>query len=140
MTTIMVEFVKYDTEKTQKRKRSKLLVESKTEGSVIKKLEQIHKGDKITVIHEITWGEEVAAKVKPKLGTTFRGEVKFYDEEKGFGFIHPDGDFDDLFFHSSALSGVVVYEKDLVEFEESEGPKGVIAIRIKVLDADRIED
>ncbi|OUR95889.1 cold-shock protein [Halobacteriovorax marinus] len=64
----------------------------------------------------------------------FTGEVKFFDEEKGFGFITPDEDIDDLFFHKSALAGVVLRESDIVEFEIGEGPKGPCAVRINLID------
>jgi cold shock CspA family protein len=136
MAKIMVELVKYDTAKTKKRKRANLLVDSKNEEAVIAKLEKIHKGDKIQVIHEVIWGEQVAIKEKPEVEAKplYTGEIKFYDEVKEFGFIKPDGDMDDLFFHSSALGGVVVYEHDIVDFEISEGPKGTIAIRIQIID------
>lgn len=131
MAQIKVELVKYDTLKTKKRKRKDLLVDAKTEASVIEKLEKIHKGDKIEVIHEIIWAEvssESVAEVVP--AERFEGRVKFFDAEKGFGFIRPRIDMDDLFFHASALGGVVVNDNDLVEFEVSEGPKGLIAIHI----------
>ncbi len=132
---INVELVKYDTKKTKKRKRANLIVDAKTEEAVIKKLEKIHKGDKIEVISEIIWGEAI---IKPKTkknveGTLLRGIVKFYDEEKGFGFIDPDSDGEDLFFHSTALGGKKLYENDRVEFEMSIGPKGPIAIHIVYL-------
>ena len=136
MGKIVVELVKYDTNKTTKRKRSKLLVDSKSEEAVIDKLEKIHKGDSVKVIHEIIWGEEVANKEKP----LYTGEVKFYDKKKGFGFISPDADMDDLFFHSSALGGVDVYDRDIVDFEVSEGPKGLVAVKIQVIEDEDEEE
>ena len=45
--------------------------------------------------------------------------------DKGFGFIETEKG--DLFFHSSALSGVSyeeLHEGQRVEFEEGHGPKG----------------
>ena len=50
--------------------------------------------------------------------------------DKGFGFIQPNSDMDDLFFHASALGGIEIYDEDLVEYEIGKGPKGLIAIRI----------
>jgi len=41
MPKVKVELVKYDTEKTKKRKRENLLVDAKTEQAVIAKLEKI---------------------------------------------------------------------------------------------------
>ncbi len=140
--SINVELVKYDTKKTKKRKRANLIVEEKTEAAVIEKLEKIHKGDKIEAISEIVWGDVI---VKPKTkkdveGTLLQGVVKFYDEEKGFGFIDPDSDEEDLFFHSTALGGERLYENDRVEFEMSIGPKGPIAIHIKFIEKERFEE
>lgn len=135
MSEVNVELVKYDTKKTKKRKRANLIVSAKTEAAVIEKLEKIHKGDQVESIHEIVWGEEVKGKRKKGVaGTVARGVVKFFDEEKGFGFIEPDADEEDLFFHSTALNGEMFYQDDLVEFEMSIGPKGPIAIHIKLIE------
>jgi CspA family cold shock protein len=132
MADIIVKLVRYDTDKTKKRKREDLIVEAQTEYSVIKKLEKIHKNDSIVAIHEIIWGQ--VAPVKKSNLPVVTGIVKFFSTDKGFGFIAPDAEMDDLFFHTSALGGEVVQQDDLVEFEISEGPKGPIAIRVKVFD------
>jgi|GEM_PF-81649 len=134
MSKILVELVKYDTEKTKNRKRKDLLVDEKSQESVVAKLEKIHKGDKVKEIFDITWGEEVAPKVNP--GVILTGTVKFFEEKKGFGFIAPDDEGEDLFFHASALVEEEIYDNDLVEFEVSEGPKGPVAIRIKFIGDD----
>jgi CspA family cold shock protein len=135
MAKIIVELVKYDTVKTKKRKRKDLIVDAKTEDSVIEKLEKIHKGDKIESIHEIIWAPvEEKEIVAPSTVERFEGRVKFFDAEKGFGFIKARLDMDDLFFHASALGGIEIKDNELVEFEMSEGPKGLIAIRITCAD------
>ena len=41
---------------------------------------------------------------------------------------------DDLFFHVSALEATTIEDHSYVEFRVSEGPKGDIAIKIKVID------
>jgi CspA family cold shock protein len=132
MTKFTVELVKYDTLKTKKRKRKDLIVDAKTEAAVIDKLSKIHKGDEIEAVHEIIWAplDEGEAFLKANPAERFQGRVKFFEVEKGFGFIKPRLEMDDLFFHASALGGIKVYDDDLVEFEISEGPKGLIAIRI----------
>lgn len=56
---VMVELVKYDMDKTKKRKRKNFSVEEKTEASIIEKLERIHKGEKVVEITEIVWAEVV---------------------------------------------------------------------------------
>lgn len=129
MANVVVKLVRYDTEKTKKRKKADLIVEAQTEYSVVEKLEKIHKNDRVVAIHEIIWGEEKI--IQKSHLPIITGTVKFYSIEKGFGFIAPDAEMDDLFFHVTALGGENVYENDLVEFEISEGPKGPIAIRVK---------
>ena len=129
---INVELVKYDTEKTKKRKRANILVEARTEQAVIDKLELIHKGDKVKIIHEIKWSD--AAPVETEELEFYTGVVKYFDAKKGFGFIKADKDMDDLFFHVTALSGQDVSDNDPVEFEIGKGPKGLIAIHIHLLD------
>jgi hypothetical protein len=56
MAKATVELVKYDMDKTKKRKRANFSVADKTEEAVIAKLEKIHKGEKVETIHEIVWG------------------------------------------------------------------------------------
>ncbi|MCK5884268.1 MAG: cold shock domain-containing protein [Bacteriovoracaceae bacterium] len=67
-------------------------------------------------------------------GHVICGEIKFFDADKGFGFITPDDeDLEDLFFHQSAVAGVEPNDRDRVEFEVSQAPKGLCAIKIKVI-------
>jgi len=130
MAKITVELVKYDMDKTKKRKRSNFIVDSKSEEAIITKLERIHKGEKVQKIHEVIWGEE---KPEKKAGTIFTGIVNFFDEDKGFGFIEADADIDDLFFHESALNGKRIGRDDLVQFEIGQGLKGELAIHVKLI-------
>lgn len=63
------------------------------------------------------------------------GRVKFYDEEKGFGFITSD-DGQEVFLHASALpAGVAVRAGTRVEFGIAEGKRGAQALSARVLDA-----
>ena len=61
-----------------------------------------------------------------------RGTVKWFNERKGYGFIARD-DGDDVFVHFSAITGEgfkTLNEGDEVEFEISEGPKGLQAANV----------
>jgi CspA family cold shock protein len=129
MSKIIVKLVKYDTLKTTKRKRVDLIVAEKTEQAVISKLERIHKGDKVKSIHEIEWSD----KRTYQDGSITKGIVQFYDESKGFGFVRPNTDEKDLFFHSTALDGKKIARNNLVEFQMKQGKRGPIADNIKIV-------
>ena len=143
MKKVKVQYVKYDMTKTKNRNRKDMLVDSQSEAAVIAQLERIHKGEKVVKIHEINWDEkqikEVIRREKIDQRHMFTGEVKFFDVEKGFGFIAPDEEMDDLFFHKTACVDGIPFEKDIVQFKISEGPKGFCAINIKILDSQEEE-
>ena len=59
------------------------------------------------------------------------GKVKFFNDQKGFGFITPDEGGSDLFVHISAVSAGTLQEDDKVEYEVGEGQKGPCAIDVR---------
>jgi CspA family cold shock protein len=61
-----------------------------------------------------------------------KGTVKFFNESKGFGFISEDGSNKEHFVHISGLIDEI-REGDAVEFELTEGKKGLNAVNVKVI-------
>ena len=61
-----------------------------------------------------------------------KGTVKFFNETKGFGFIKEEGSDNDHFVHSTGLIDSIK-EGDQVEFELTEGKKGLNAVNVKVI-------
>ncbi len=64
-----------------------------------------------------------------------KGSVKWFNEKKGFGFISQE-DGNDVFVHFSAIKRdgfKVLYEGDQVEFEVTQGPKGLQASNVVVV-------
>ncbi len=59
-----------------------------------------------------------------------KGTVKFFNEDKGFGFITVDGE-KDVFVHANDLKGVTIKEGDKVEFDVVNGKKGTNAVDIE---------
>jgi cold shock protein len=63
------------------------------------------------------------------------GVVRWYDADRGFGFVRPDGGGEDLFLHYSAILADGCFralgEEQKVEFEVADGPEGASAIQVR---------
>ena len=73
--------------------------------------------------------------MRPNLFLIFimkKGTVKFFNDSKGFGFITEEGSNDEHFVHVSGLIDEI-HEGDTVEFELTEGKKGLNAVNVKVV-------
>lgn len=65
------------------------------------------------------------------------GKVRFYDEEKGFGFIQGD-DGEQVFLHASVLpDDVEVAAGTRLEYGVADGRRGPQALSVRVLDTPR---
>ncbi len=62
-----------------------------------------------------------------------KGTVKWYDAEKGYGFILTE-EGNDLFIHRSGLSSSIrsLENDEKVEFEVTDGPKGKVAVDLVI--------
>ncbi len=64
------------------------------------------------------------------------GTVKWFNSEKGFGFIAPDDGSADVFAHFSAITGDGfrnLEENQKVSFDSERGPKGMQAANIQLV-------
>ena len=64
------------------------------------------------------------------------GSVKWFDEEKGFGFITQDDGSPDVFFHFSAINTTgfrTLEANQRVNYDVSQGPRGPQAENVTVI-------
>ena len=61
------------------------------------------------------------------------GTVKFFNSEKGFGFIKHNDSNTETFVHSSGLKAQTIKEGDSVQFDLQEGKKGMNAVNVELV-------
>jgi CspA family cold shock protein len=64
------------------------------------------------------------------------GTVKWFSDDKGFGFITPDDQGKDLFVHHSSIAGSGFKSLDegaKVSYEVEQGPKGPAATNVQTI-------
>lgn len=63
------------------------------------------------------------------------GTVKFFNSQKGFGFISPDGGAKDVFVHATAVEAAgmrALSEGQRVSFDIQPDPRGSKAVNLKI--------
>ncbi|MFZ4057521.1 MAG: cold-shock protein [Ferruginibacter sp.] len=66
------------------------------------------------------------------MNTKTQGTVKFFNSEKGFGFIKHDDSNKETFVHVTGLINDIK-EGDKVEFDLQDGKKGMNAVNVKLI-------
>lgn len=62
-----------------------------------------------------------------------QGKVKFFDTDRGFGFIKENDSTNEHFVHFTGVNGGTLNENDEVEFELVEGKKGLNAVNVTLI-------
>lgn len=73
----------------------------------------------------------VPTREKVEIDPILEGTLKFFDEQKGYGFIKTSDD-ESIFVHQSAFSGEPK-QGSKVKFEKEKGPKGWVAVRVSAI-------
>jgi len=86
----------------------------------------------INIVHYAENVKYYSDLVRLSNNTMQEGTVKFFNEEKGFGFITPNNGGKEIFVHSSGLIDNI-RENNVVNFDVEEGRKGPNAVNVKLV-------
>lgn len=117
--------------------------------SIVCDVQESPRGLQIVAVHQVDTSTATAAPAgrRPRRdfgdapqggpgGATVDGKVKFFNEQKGFGFVVPDDGSGDIYVHASALRrcGIMALEPEQrVRFSTRQGMKGVEVDRIETI-------
>lgn len=62
------------------------------------------------------------------------GKVKWFNDQKGFGFIMDEATGKDVFVHHSVIDGTgfkTLQENEVVDYDFEDGPKGMKALKVR---------
>ena len=62
-----------------------------------------------------------------------KGTVKWFNRQKGYGFIAGDDDKEYFVHHSALAEGTFIRDNDKVSFDPDEGDRGPVAKNVKLL-------
>ncbi len=71
----------------------------------------------------------ITKKIRKIIVSKHKGTVKFFNSQKGFGFIAPENGGQDIFVHANNVENQIV-DGQRVEYELGEGRKGPEAMKV----------
>lgn len=75
----------------------------------------------------------VPARPQIDLNAEQTGKVKFFNSEKGFGFIDQDNGEDNIFVHINSVRADELKENQKVSYKIEKGDKGWVAVDVKII-------